>query len=351
MKIENTAQIEAGSNLVMIVYGKGGCGKTTFAASAPNPLILDFENGVKYLGSRGISCDVVRFSAWLTNEEKKELSQILLKYDTIIVDPLGEAMEKLLISPGLNGNKFRQADGSLTMAGWGEAKKQMRNFVKFLRDSGKNVILVSHVAEKKDGDNLIYRIQIPTKLADEIPTMVDVISYMGIKNVEGEAVRMLYTPAQGGPFDSKDRTGRVPPYVIIREKTGWTNLMAAMDISEPKNGMPDNNTSGVSAAFDGAKEQHEKQQSVKVCVPQATDTAESRQKTRTEEECEFLGELLNTQVDGLNISSVKDVEHYKDIIGRNPYKVGACITDVRQKITQFRAEHEAEKAQVPLDIF
>ena len=50
MKLENTSEIIPEENLVMIVYGKGGTGKTTFAASAPKPLILDFENGSKYLG-------------------------------------------------------------------------------------------------------------------------------------------------------------------------------------------------------------------------------------------------------------------------------------------------------------
>ena len=64
MLIENTAQIKAEDNLVMIVYGKGGVGKTTFAASAPKTLILDFENGTKYLGSRGLKADVARFSSW-----------------------------------------------------------------------------------------------------------------------------------------------------------------------------------------------------------------------------------------------------------------------------------------------
>ena len=66
MTIEKTSAIKAEDNLVIIVYGKGGVGKTTFAASAPNPLILDFENGTKYLGERGFDVDVVRLKGWLT---------------------------------------------------------------------------------------------------------------------------------------------------------------------------------------------------------------------------------------------------------------------------------------------
>ena len=228
MKLENTSEIIPEENLVMIVYGKGGTGKTTFAASAPKALILDFENGSKYLGSRGISADVVRMDSWLTTDDKKDLMNLLKDHDTIIIDPLGEAMDKLIDSPDIKGNKYRTGDGSPTMAGWGEIKKQMRNFIKFLRDTKKNVIIVSHVAEIQTEQGLEHRIQVATKLSDEIPHMVDVISYWGVRTDGEEFKRILFTPAQGNGFDSKDRTSRIPTSVVIGEKTGWTDLMNAM---------------------------------------------------------------------------------------------------------------------------
>lgn len=230
MTIEKTSQIKAGDNLVMVVYGKGGVGKTSFTASAPKVLLLDFENGSKYLGDRGIDADVIRFQGWLTEDDKRQLASIIAPYHTIALDPLGEAMDKLLDCSALNGKKFRQADGSLTMAGWGEAKKQMRNFIKYLRDSGKNVIIVAHVSEEKDGDQITNRIQVATKLREEIPNIVDIISYMGVKMVDGNPVRVLYTPRQGDGFDSKDRTGRVPLTVKVGEKTGFQDLLTAMGI-------------------------------------------------------------------------------------------------------------------------
>ena len=126
MMIENTNAIKPEGNLVMIVYGKGGAGKTTFAASAPKPLILDFENGTKYLGERGISVDVVRMKEWFTQQDLNELAAMLNTHDTVVIDPLGEAMEKLINCKDIRGKQYRQSDGSLTMSGWGEVKKQMR---------------------------------------------------------------------------------------------------------------------------------------------------------------------------------------------------------------------------------
>ena len=228
MTIENTKAIKAEDNLVMIVYGKGGVGKTTFAASAPKPLILDFENGTKYLGERGITADVIRLQKWLTTQDKKDLANIIRGYETVVIDPLGEAMDKLMESDEIKGAKYRASDGGLTMAGWGEVKKQMRNFIKWLRDTGKNIIIVSHVTEISTDNGLEHRIQVATKLSDEIPNIVDVISYMGIQKRGDTVARVLYTPAQGGSFDSKDRTGRVPMTVEVSEKDGWQDLMDAM---------------------------------------------------------------------------------------------------------------------------
>jgi len=239
--IEKTSQIKAGDNLVMVIYGKGGVGKTTFTASAPNVILLDFENGTKYLGARGFNVDVIRLKSWPANAEKQKLAALVAPYHTIALDPLGEAMEKLLNSPALNGRKFRQADGSLTMAGWGEAKAQMRSFIKWLRDSGKNVIIVAHVSEEKDGEMITNRIQVATKLREEIPNIVDVISYMGVKMVDDKPIRILYTPRQGDQFDSKDRTGRVPLTVEVSEHDGFNDLLKAMGIGQqniPENKMP-----------------------------------------------------------------------------------------------------------------
>jgi hypothetical protein len=230
MNIEKTNEIKPENNTVMIVYGKGGAGKTTFSATAPKPLILDFENGTKYLGERGLDVDVVRMTKWLSTQDKKELAHTLKEYQTVVIDPLGEAMDKLIDSDEIKGNRYRTGDGGLTMSGWGEVKKQMRNFIKFLRDSGLNVIIVSHVAETTTEQGLEKRIQVATKLKDEIPNMVDIISYLGIAKKEDRIHRILYTPKQTDLFDSKDRTGRIPETVEVGETTGWNDLMKAMEV-------------------------------------------------------------------------------------------------------------------------
>ena len=118
------------------------------------------------------------------------------------------------------------------MAGWGEIKKQMRNFIKWLRGTGKNVIIVAHENESQTDEGLTHRIQVATKLSEEIPNMVDVISYMAIRKADGKMQRVLYTPQQGGSFDSKDRLGRIPEVVEISELNGWNDFLESMTVKE-----------------------------------------------------------------------------------------------------------------------
>jgi phage nucleotide-binding protein len=214
MDIKNTKDYPDVASMVMMVYGMGGVGKTTFASTFPTPLLLDFENGAKYFGERGIEIDVAVFKKWLTQEDKTELKEKLDDYETIVIDPIGEAMDKLINDQDtVSGSKYRQSNGDLTMSGWGEVKKQMRNFIKWLRDTNKNVLLVAHVDEGKDDELLVKRPLIPTKLSDEIVTMVDVVGYMKIIQHEGESKRVIMVDSTDEKVISKDRTGKLGKYI------------------------------------------------------------------------------------------------------------------------------------------
>lgn len=214
MKVENTQKdYKDVANIVMLVYGVGGVGKTTFASTFPKPLIVDFENGAKYFKQRGIDVDVVRMNQWFTIEDKKQLAEIMKEYETIVLDPIGEMMDKLINSDEIKGSKYRQSDGSLTMAGWGKVKENARSILKWARDLGKHVVLVAHVDEKADEEALVKRPLIATKISDEIVAMVDIVGYLDIITVDGEEKRVLRVNPADKKYIAKDRTGSLGAYV------------------------------------------------------------------------------------------------------------------------------------------
>lgn len=232
MEIKKTKDIKSDEGITMVVYGPPKTGKTSFAASTRKfgkTLVFDFENGTKYLGERGIDdVDVAPMSDWFTNEDAKGLRATIDPYDFIVVDPVGEAMDFLITGNQIVGAKYRQQDGSLTMAGWGAVKEKMRGFLKFLRSSGKTIILIFHDDRRQINEEWYHSLMIATKLKDVIPGMVEIISYLTVITRDEKQHHVLYTPARGGNYDSGDRTGRVPEVVEISELNGWGDFLAAL---------------------------------------------------------------------------------------------------------------------------
>lgn len=217
MKTFNTLDPTNRPPLVMLVYGEGGVGKSTFASTAPKPFMADCEGGSKYFGLRNVALMGAHIEKW--NDMKDFISHVLdpkQGIETIVIDPIGELMEKLkrfMVAQG--DSKQVQKDGSPTAAGWGWLKDTMRNTLKLFRDSGKNVILVAHVDEQSDDGRLVKRPMIQTKLSAEIVNMVDVVGYMTTVVRDGETVRVILVDAESDKYTAKDRTGQlgktIPP--------------------------------------------------------------------------------------------------------------------------------------------
>lgn len=194
----------------MIVYGDGGVGKSTFATTAPKPLIADCEGGSKFFGLRGIEADVVMVESWSDMKDFIDYA-VKNKYETLVIDPIGELMSKLkrFMIAG-NDRKLVQPDGTPSMAGWGWMKEKMRAYMKALRDSGLHVIFVAHVDPIKDEEKMLLWPLIETKLRDEMVNLVDIVGYMSVVRSDGgESKRIIYVDPDTGKFKAKDRTGQL----------------------------------------------------------------------------------------------------------------------------------------------
>lgn len=225
----------------MIVYGEGGVGKSTFATTAPKPLIADCEGGSKFFGLRGIEADVVNVEKWSDMQEFIDYA-VKNKYETLVIDPIGELMSKLKrFMIANNDRKLVQPDGTPSMAGWGWLKEKMRAYMKALRDSGLHVIFVAHVDPIKDEDKMLLWPLIETKLRDEMVNLVDIVGYMTVARMEGgESKRIIYVDPDTGKFKAKDRTGQLgriiePDFTkIIKACQGTETYAWSKNPAQPK---------------------------------------------------------------------------------------------------------------------
>lgn len=225
IKIINTKNNQTEAKINMLVYGHGGVGKTTFATTAPKPIIADCEGGTTYMGKRGISVDVVRINTW---EDIEEFYKLVKKsdYETIIIDPINEALEKLTDYLKKKNPRLTNQNEALTLQGWGLVKEKMRNFLKTLRDMEKHLIIIAHVDEKQDEASAIKkRPRLQANLTQELINQMDIVAYMQvIKSTDGTVKRILRVQPESDYFEAKDRTNTLGDIV----EPDFTNIVKAV---------------------------------------------------------------------------------------------------------------------------
>ena len=107
--IKKSNELVIPTTVKMMIYGQAGMGKSTVALSAPKPLLLDFDNGVKRVNMAHLeNIDTVQVTSW--SDVQQVLQEDLSAYQTIVVDTIGKMMD--FIKAGDDANTaFEKAQG------------------------------------------------------------------------------------------------------------------------------------------------------------------------------------------------------------------------------------------------
>ena len=107
--INKSNELVIPTTVKMMIYGQAGMGKSTVALSAPKPLLLDFDNGVKRMNMAHLeNIDTVQVTSW--SDVQQVLQEDLSAYQTIVVDTIGKMMD--FIKAGDDANTaFEKAQG------------------------------------------------------------------------------------------------------------------------------------------------------------------------------------------------------------------------------------------------
>lgn len=177
-------------NIITFIYGDPGIWKTSLAFTAKNPILFDFDKGAHRAGA--FRKDTVQIGSW--NEVARFTAQDLQGYDTIIVDTAGRALD--MMTDSLKGDsRNTRRDGQLTMQGYGKLGSMFTDWLKMLRGMGKDIVLLAHASEDKDGDNVIKRPDMVGGSKKEAYKVADMMGYMTMQQGQNGAVRVLnFTP-------------------------------------------------------------------------------------------------------------------------------------------------------------
>lgn len=160
------------NSIKILIYGQPGIGKTSLAFSANKPLLLDFDQGAYRSAYRKDSVPINSWSdiAAITDDDLKD-------YNTIIVDTVGRALDFLADHLKSNNPKLSQRSGALTLKGYGELKASFAQWLKSLVMRGKDVVMIAHDKEDKNGDNVFIRPDVTGGTYNELFKVADGVGY------------------------------------------------------------------------------------------------------------------------------------------------------------------------------
>ena len=175
--IKKSNELIIPTTIKMMLYGQAGMRKTTTALSAPKPLLLDFDNGVKRVNMSHLDgVDIVQITSW--DDVQEVLTEDLSSYETIVVDTIGKMLDFIISKKcGLRQPQIRD---------WGAINQEFQSFVRNVSSLNKNVIFVAHRDTRKEGDETVFIPALREKSYNSIVTELDLLGYMEAKNENGK---------------------------------------------------------------------------------------------------------------------------------------------------------------------
>lgn len=158
--IRNPNDIQEGKkNIRILIAGYPGIGKSTLALSAPKPLHIDVDFGIDRIEPR-YRKPYIQPSSY--DEILEDLTPENVKdFETLVFDTGGKLISLMSLWATKKDPKYAQRDGSLSLKGYGFVGKEFVRLMDYcFYELKKNIVIVFHATEEKDGDNTRLRIKV-----------------------------------------------------------------------------------------------------------------------------------------------------------------------------------------------
>lgn len=164
------------SRLNVCIYAAPGLGKTSISFTADKPLLLDFDRGAHRAANRK---DIVQVERW--DDIASITADDLADFNTVIVDTAGRALD-VLTADIIRRNPKAGRGGALTLQGYGTLKAEFVAWLKHINSLGKDVILIAHMDEQRNGDEIIERLDVQGGSKGEIYKAADAMGRLSIRD-------------------------------------------------------------------------------------------------------------------------------------------------------------------------
>ena len=183
--IKKSNELVIPQTVKMMIYGQAGMGKTTVALSAPQPLLLDFDNGVKRVNLAHLeNVDIVQVENWKEIQQLLQQDQAdLAPYQTIVVDTIGKMMDYIITH--CCGTRQPQ------IKDWGRINQEFTWFTRALSSLNKHIVFVAHRDSRKEGDETVFIPSLREKSYNSIVTELDLLGYLEMKSERGVQSRTI----------------------------------------------------------------------------------------------------------------------------------------------------------------
>lgn len=174
--IKKANELNVQTRIKMLIYGQAGMGKTTLALSAPNPLLIDFDNGVNRVNYAHIK-DTVQIESY--NDLLTVLNtEDLTPFETIVIDTGGKMLDAMATYIIAKNPKLGRANGMLTQQGYGQRKAEFTALLRLLYSKNKDVVFVAHRKALVDNDETRYVPLFGGSNYDDLVTELDLVGYL-----------------------------------------------------------------------------------------------------------------------------------------------------------------------------
>lgn len=176
LKITKAADPIAVERLNLCIYAQPGIGKTSLAFTAEAPLLLDFDQGAHRAANRK---DAVRVASW--TDVASITADDLAPYKTLVIDTAGRALDSLTTDI-IRRNPKAGRGGALTLQGYGTLKSEFVAWLKLINSFGLDVVLIAHMDEQRNGDEIVERLDVQGGSKGEIYKAADAMGRIAIRD-------------------------------------------------------------------------------------------------------------------------------------------------------------------------